>query len=155
IVSLSFLPRRLAKNQSRPAPPLSVSAAAASKTVAPAPPPCSCGPQGAGPVSPRLLREGTGSGRGGRRDAPRQAGDLAGTGVTLSALKAGEMAGLKVPPATLKLAARFLDAVEKQGGYRYTPGGQTPPLTAVGLLCRQSLGTQSPNVGKAIEYLRK
>jgi hypothetical protein len=87
---------------------------------------------------------------GGWRYAPRQAGDLSVTGWQFTALKRGQMAGLKVPKETLKLAERFLDSCESagKGGYSYLPGGEaTITMTAVGLLCRQYNDVGPRNAG--------
>jgi hypothetical protein len=85
---------------------------------------------------------------GGWRYTPRTAGDTSVTGWALMALKSGQMAGLSVPAATLRKVERFLDSVEAQskGGYQYLSGnGETPVMTAVGLLCREYLGVQPTN----------
>jgi hypothetical protein len=85
---------------------------------------------------------------GGWRYAPRQAGDTSVTGWQLMALKSAQMAGLAVPKRTLTLADRFLDSVESssKGGYSYLPGGgETLPMTAVGMLCRQYSGINPRN----------
>jgi hypothetical protein len=87
---------------------------------------------------------------GGWRYAPRQPGDTSVTGWVVMALKSGQMAGLRVPKKTFAKAGSFLDSVEsdKKGGYGYIPGaGESPALTAVGLLCRQYLGTSPRNPG--------
>jgi len=86
---------------------------------------------------------------GGWRYAPREPGDMSVTGWFMMALKSGEMAGLKVPPATFNNATKFLDAVSIDGGSRYgyqldspqrPPSGVTAAVTAEGLLARQFLG---------------
>lgn len=80
---------------------------------------------------------------GGWRYAPKKPGDTSVTGWHVQALKAGQLAGLNVPAATLKGAGQFLDSVQVNdgAGYAYTGGGQeTLPMTAAGLLCRQHLG---------------
>ncbi len=87
---------------------------------------------------------------GGWRYSPRTAGDTSVTGWQLMALKSGQMSGLSVPRSTLALAERFLDSVESssKGGYAYVPGGgETPTMTAVGLLCRQYQGVNPRNPG--------
>jgi hypothetical protein len=85
---------------------------------------------------------------GGWRYAARSPGDLSVTGWALMALRSGQMAGLKVPKARLKLVESFLDSVESsdKGGYGYMPG--SPPsetMTSVGALCRQYLGAPRRN----------
>src|SRR3954453_23692544 len=87
---------------------------------------------------------------GGWRYAPRQAGDTSVTGWQLMALKSGQMAGLSVPRAVLRGTEKFVNSVEgsKPGGYGYLPGGdETYTMTAVGLLCREYLGTNPRNPG--------
>src|SRR5262249_7114062 len=99
---------------------------------------------------------------GGWRYTPRQAGDTSVTGWMLMALKSGQMAGLSVPRAAMTKCGRFLGSVEAgssklQGGYGYTAGsGESPALTAVGLLCRQYLGTspRNPNLLAGVRKLR-
>ena len=65
--------------------------------------------------------------------------------------KSGQMSGLNVPPLTLKMAEKYLDACETTngseptGGYGYTGPQETPTMSAVGLLCRQYLGTPRRN----------
>lgn len=96
---------------------------------------------------------------GGWRYNPKQAGDLSVTGWQLMALKSGQMAGLTVNRKTLKLAERYLDSVETpgRGGYRYTDEtGETPSMTAVGLLCRQysGVGPRNPGLLKGVQKLK-
>jgi hypothetical protein len=97
---------------------------------------------------------------GGWRYTPRTAGDTSVTGWALMALKSAQMAGLSVPATTLRKVDRFLDSVEAQskGTYEYTSGkGETPPMTAVGLLCRQYLGVnpRNPALLAGVERLKK
>ncbi len=97
---------------------------------------------------------------GGWRYAPRQAGDTSVVGWQVMALKSGQMAGLQVPAATLRGAEKFLDSVQSSpegSGYGYTNPGETPTLSAVGLLCRQYLGWTPRNIGliKGVEKLKK
>jgi hypothetical protein len=88
---------------------------------------------------------------GGWRYAPRMSGDLSMTGWHFVALKSAQMAGLKVPPVTLRKVALFLDKAEtapNSGGYSYVPNtGETASMTAAGLLCRQYLGANPRNKG--------
>jgi hypothetical protein len=87
---------------------------------------------------------------GGWRYAARDAGDTSVTGWELMALKSGQMAGLKVPTDTISKCEKYLDSVEStnKGGYSYMPNsGETPAMTAVGLLCRQYLGVNPKNPG--------
>jgi len=87
-------------------------------------------------------------GGGGWRYRPREAGDTSVVGWQVMALRSGQMSGLNVPTITLKGAEKFLDAVESsdKGGYGYvSPQAPTPTMSAVGLLCRQYLGTPRRN----------
>jgi len=79
---------------------------------------------------------------GGWRYAPRQAGDTSVVGWQLMALKSGHMAYLRVPPATIRGATKFLNFVQDNSGasYGYTVPGKGQATTAVGLLCRMYLG---------------
>jgi hypothetical protein len=88
---------------------------------------------------------------GGWRYTPRTPGDTSVVGWQVMALKSGQMSGLNVPPLTLKMAEKYLDACETTngseptGGYGYTGPQETPTMSAVGLLCRQYLGTPRRN----------
>ncbi len=87
---------------------------------------------------------------GGWRYQPRQGGDTSVVGWQVMALKSGQMSGLNVPSITLKGAEKWLDSVEStdKGRYGYTDGnGASSTMTAVGLLCRQYLGTPRLNPG--------
>lgn len=100
------------------------------------------------------------SGEGGWRYAARQAGiDTSVTGWQVMALKSGQMAGLDVPTRTLKAAVQGLDSVATPdgGGYGYTGPGETPTLSAVGLLCRQYLGwgPRHPGLLAGVERLSR
>src|SRR5262249_58444976 len=53
---------------------------------------------------------------GGWRYQPRQPGDTSVTGWQVQALKAGQLAGLKVPPAPPAAANRFLDSLSSDKG---------------------------------------
>lgn len=88
---------------------------------------------------------------GGWRYGPRQGGDTSVVGWQVMALKSGQMSGLTVPPTTLKLAEKWLDSCETTdgGGYGYTGPQETYTLSAVGLLCRQYLGTPRRNANLA------
>jgi hypothetical protein len=99
--------------------------------------------------------------QGGWRYSAKAAGDMSVTGWQLMALKSAQMAGLEVPKSTLTLVDRFLDSCENQrevtvdgkkekrgGGYGYLPNsGESPAMTAVGLLCKQYLGVGPRNPG--------
>jgi hypothetical protein len=95
-------------------------------------------------------------GGGGWRYSPNTAGDLSVTGWQMMALKSGQMSGLSVREGTMKKAEQFIKSCEaqwtgpdgktKKGGYSYLPGsGETPTMTAVGMLCSQYLGTTPRN----------
>lgn len=82
---------------------------------------------------------------GGWRYLPRQGADLSVTSWNLMALKSGQMAGFRVPDATLTKANRYLQSVHKNGAYHYVPGqpGHSAPvpgpMTAAGMVCRHYL----------------
>ncbi|MEY4394410.1 MAG: hypothetical protein RL595_1659 [Planctomycetota bacterium] len=96
---------------------------------------------------------------GGWRYSPKQAGDTSVTGWCVMALKSGQMAGLKVPAERYKLVEKYLDSVHdtKSGGYGYTDPGNSPVMTAVGMLCRQYMGVNPRNPGllKGVDILKK
>lgn len=83
---------------------------------------------------------------GGWRYAPRQGADLSVTSWNLMALKSGQMAGFRVPDATLMKANKYLQSLRKaDGSYQYVqgqPGHSQPvpaPMTAAGIVCRHYL----------------
>src|SRR5262245_12974878 len=92
---------------------------------------------------------------GGWRYSPRQGGDTSVVGWQVMALKSGQMAGLSVPPTTLKGAEKWLDnnMSSDKGDYGYignpgtTKNDAASAMTAVGLLCRQYLGWSPRNEG--------
>ncbi len=86
---------------------------------------------------------------GGWRYTPRSGGDTSVVGWQVMALKSGQMAGLQVPTPALKGADKWLDSCQTPdgGGYGYTGPGETPTMSAVGLLCRQYLGWSPRNPG--------
>ena len=94
---------------------------------------------------------------GGWRYAPQQAGDTSAVGWQLMALKSGHMAYLNVNPNTVRLASRFLDFVQSEGGarYGYANPGNGHATTAIGLLCRMYMGWKkdNPNLEKGTEYI--
>jgi len=96
---------------------------------------------------------------GGWRYGPRMPGDTSVTGWQMTALKSGQMAGLTIPRATLAKVEKFLDAVEdadNKGRFKYiATASVTPPITAVGLLCRLYLGVRPLNASmvKGSRYL--
>jgi hypothetical protein len=96
---------------------------------------------------------------GGWRYSPRQGGDTSVVGWQVMALKSGQMSGLSVPNLTLKLAEKWLDSCETTdgGGFGYTGPSDAPTMTAVGLLCREYLGTprRNPNLQNGIKKLQR
>ena len=79
---------------------------------------------------------------GGWRYAPRQPGDTSVFGWQLMALRVAHLAGLDVPPDTVKKASQFLDSVQATEGatYGYTGPGAGGATSAIGLLARMQLG---------------
>jgi hypothetical protein len=69
------------------------------------------------------------------------------------------MAGLNVGGSAMQDTGKFLDLVKSGpngSNFCYQPGcGGTPPMTAVGLLCRQYLGTKrdDPMMVDGVKYL--
>jgi hypothetical protein len=86
---------------------------------------------------------------GGWRYTPKSDGDTSVVGWQVMALKSGQMSGLSVPKSTLELSTKWLDScmTSDKGGYGYTGPGETPTMTAVGLLCRMYLGWSPKNPG--------
>jgi hypothetical protein len=82
---------------------------------------------------------------GGWRYSPGEAGDTSVVGWQVMALKSAQMAGLSVNSETLRRAQQFLKSVSKGNGGQFAyqaESGTAPPMTAVGLLCMQYLGTR-------------
>jgi hypothetical protein len=96
---------------------------------------------------------------GGFRYSPKDDGDLSVTGWHVQALRSAQLAGLKVPQATLKGVDDFLNKVGNEDGseYGYTGPQVRPRLTAVGLLCRQYRGVsgRSKALASGIKVLQK
>lgn len=88
---------------------------------------------------------------GGWRYVPRQSGDTSVFGWQVAALRAAQLGQLKIQPATLDGARKYLRSVavgDRGGRFCYTPGGQaTPGMTAVGLIGSQFLGAEQDAVG--------
>ena len=99
-----------------------------------------------------------GAGGGWRYGPKANPGDNDVTGWQIRALASGQRAGLTVKDVTLKRAEIFLNSTEStsKGGYAYVPnGGETPTMTAVGLLDRLLLGanTTNPDLWKSVNRL--
>ncbi|MBI1347401.1 hypothetical protein GC163_14070 [bacterium] len=80
---------------------------------------------------------------GGWRYQPQEAGDTSVVGWQMMALQSGRNAGLQVPFQSIKMVERYLNSKQSNRGsqYAYLEADQpTPPMTAVGLLCRMYLG---------------
>ena len=81
---------------------------------------------------------------GGWRYEPGEAGDTSVFGWQLMALQSAKQAGFRVPEASLRAAAYYLDEAQTDtvgGRYGYQPGHDfTPAMTAEAALCRQYLG---------------
>jgi hypothetical protein len=98
---------------------------------------------------------------GGWRYVPKQnTGDTSVVGWQLMALKSAQMGGLKVNPATFDGAKKFLKSVSfgsKGGRFGYDrPGGGSPAMTAVGLLCQQYLGALRSDeaIREGVDFLK-
>jgi hypothetical protein len=97
---------------------------------------------------------------GGWRYNKGEPGDMSVTGWYVMALQSAKMAYLDVPEETLARVSGFLDVVQAEGGRRYgyaDPAGQSTPMTAEGLLCRQYLGWKHDDerLVDGVEYLGK
>jgi hypothetical protein len=99
------------------------------------------------------------NGKGGWDYGPRgPRTDTSVGGWQLMGLKSGQMAGLEVPTRAMSGAARWLDGVKGDdvgSGYGYDGPGETPTMTAVGLLCREYLGwgPRNPGLAKGVQKL--
>ncbi len=95
---------------------------------------------------------------GGWRYHPRQRGDTSVTGWQVSALRSAQLAELRVAPAVLAKASKFLDGVQadRRARYAYMQGGAVrPSTTAIGLLMRLYLGWDKnhPAVKRGVEWI--
>ena len=89
----------------------------------------------------------------------RAPGDTSILGWNLMGLKSGHMAYLQIDPMSVKKAVAFLDSVQTDegSGYGYNAPGNTPSLTAAGLLCRMYLGWKKdhPALNRGLDRLAK
>jgi hypothetical protein len=95
---------------------------------------------------------------GGWRYQPRpNPGDLSVSGWQIMALKSGQMAGLDVPAVTIRKVKKFLDGNcnEADEGYGYVGPGNSPRMTAVGLLCRQYMENWGPSHPRMIKSVNR
>jgi hypothetical protein len=109
---------------------------------------------------------------GGWRYTPGVESDTSVTGWMITALKSGELAGLKVPKESYELAQKWLQSAADKGefGYAYNPyaedSGETKrrgwrtssaPMTAVGLLMEMYFGKPKtdPRMVQGAEYLQQ
>ncbi len=94
---------------------------------------------------------------GGWRYSLNEAGDTSAVGWQIMALKSAQNGKIKVPGGVFKLADKFLDSVQGEKGatYGYMNPTATPPMTAVGLLCRMYMGwdRRNPILQKGVAYL--
>ena len=94
---------------------------------------------------------------GGWRYHPGEAGDTSMLSWHLMAEKSGQMAYLKVPSDSLRLAGYYLDTVQAEDGavYGYQKPGTGKATTAIGLLCRMYLGwpQERPALAAGVDHL--
>lgn len=113
-------------------------------------------------------QEGQGSEKGAWRYNPKTPGDISHVGWFVMALKSAKVAGLHVDPASIDGAIKFLDKDEVKipgsdtgyglaSRYDYTGAGSetSPRLSAIGMLCRQFLGTKKDDLQASVEWLVK
>ncbi len=83
--------------------------------------------------------------KGGWRYKPRMKADTSVTGWFVQQLHAAKAVGIRVPRSSFAGAGRFLDSCTKRdGSVSYKPREKgTPSMTAVGLLCRELMGSRS------------
>ncbi len=97
--------------------------------------------------------------KGGWRYTPGQEGDTSVFGWQIMALKSAQMAELHVPPETFDKAKKWLATSQKnKAEYGYQRGGgNTPAMTAEGMLCYQYLGASrsDPRLHEGAKYLLK
>jgi hypothetical protein len=97
------------------------------------------------------------TGNGGWRYWPRFDADTSVTGWQVMALASADSADITVDAKTVRGISGFLDSVGTSRGdrYGYKSSRPTPPMTAVGLLCRIYLGwtREHPGIRYGVEYL--
>jgi hypothetical protein len=97
---------------------------------------------------------------GGWRYQAQEPGDTSVAGWQVMAIKSGQMSGLTVPKVVLEKAKNFLNEVEGskgKGTFQYMRGsGETPTMTAVGLLCRMygGINPRNPALISGVSYLK-
>jgi hypothetical protein len=106
-------------------------------------------------------------GLGGWRYAPRAESDTSVSGWQMMALKSGELAGLRVPPAAYGGVAKWLDSAQARDDpskYSYLPASPhahhrqpSRTMTAEALLMRLYLGwnRSNPSLVRGADYLRQ
>jgi hypothetical protein len=104
----------------------------------------------------REHQQGEGVDRLAWRYAAKTAGDISVSGWFIAALQSGKAAGLAVDSPSFDGASQFLNSVEtKEKGvmrYSYQPGKESSRRrNAVGLLCRQLLGTPKEQLQASVE----
>ena len=100
-----------------------------------------------------------GKSTGGWRYNPKSTdSDLSVSGWNLMALRSARLNGAPVDGKSIKKAIKYVDACRHagSGGFGYQPGASTPPMTAVGLLCRELGGHHGDEINqKAGDFLLK
>ena len=111
--------------------------------------------------STEIHQLGEGSVKGAWRYRAKQDADLSVTGWFVMSLKSAKIAGLKVNPASLEGAMKYLDSVQlKIGdspygpiiGYGYQGPGDGIRTSAIGTLCRQFMGWKMDELQGSVEY---
>jgi Prenyltransferase and squalene oxidase repeat len=115
--------------------------------------------RGAAQKAVRFIEQAQNQQTGGWRYHPGDTGDTSVVGWQVMALESAQMAHLEVDTRALANVDRWLKSVAKgdEGGlYAYLPHREaTPTTTAIGLLCRQYLGTSrdAPAMQEGVRYL--
>ncbi|MDB5391595.1 MAG: hypothetical protein JWM11_7241 [Planctomycetaceae bacterium] len=96
---------------------------------------------------------------GGWRYQPGQPGDTSVLGWQVMALTSARMASIAIPEKTLNRVTAFLNSVQTNDGanYGYEAQGVGPATSAIGTLCRMSLGwtPKEARLVKGVEFLGK